>query len=204
MAESTTNQAEQRRGSGQAVARREEDQGRGSFQRQQSAGGWLSSPFDVMDRMTNEMDRLFDRVFRDVGWPGRAWRSATPFGSGQRAGNWAPHVEEFQNGDRFIVRADLPGLAKDQVQVEVTANVLTIHGERREEHEEKKEGYYHSEREYGQFYRSIPLPEGVITDSAQASFKNGVLEITMQAPPAEATRGRRLEIKEGSDGGNQQ
>ena len=89
--------------------------------------------------------------------------------------------------------------------MEVTANVLTIRGERREEHEEKKEGYYHSEREYGQFsYRSIPLPDGVITDSAQASFKNGVLEITMQAPPAEANRGRRLEIKEGSDGGNQQ
>jgi HSP20 family protein len=94
------------------------------------------------------------------------------------------------------VRAELPGLKKDDIQVELKEDVITIQGSRKEEHEEEREGYYHSEREYGQFYRTIPLPEGVISESAQASFKDGVLEITMQAPPAEATRGRRVEIKD--------
>jgi HSP20 family protein len=114
---------------------------------------------------------------------------------------WAPRIEAFQKNDQYIVRADLPGLKKDEVQVELTDEALTIRGERREQKEEEREGYYHSEREYGQFYRSIPLPEGVITESAKASFNNGVLEISMQAPPAE-TRSRRLEIQEASEGGD--
>jgi HSP20 family protein len=111
---------------------------------------------------------------------------------------WAPRVEAFQQGDRYIVRAELPGLKKDDVQVDLTSEAVTIRGERRDEKHEEREGYYHSEREYGEFYRRIPLPEDVITESAQASFNNGVLEISMQAPPAEA-RSRRLEIKEGSE-----
>src|SRR5262249_12190231 len=101
-----------------------------------------------------------------------------------------------QKGDKYIVRAELPGLKKDDVQVELTENALTIQGERREQHEEEREGYFQSEREYGTFYRSVPLPEGVITESAQGTFRDGVLEITMQAPPAEASRGRRIDIKE--------
>jgi HSP20 family protein len=107
-----------------------------------------------------------------------------------------------QKGDRFTIRAELPGLKKDDVQVELTEEAVTLRGERREEHEEEREGYYHSEREYGQFHRTIPLPEGVIAETAQASFRNGVLEITMQAAPAEASRGRTLEIQDGSEGEN--
>ena len=105
-------------------------------------------------------------------------------------------------GDRFIVRADLPGLKKEDVQVELGENALTIHGERNEQRDDERDGYYHSERQYGEFYRTIPLPEGVIGDSAQASFRDGVLEITMQAPPAEASRGRRLEIQEAPQSGD--
>ena len=115
---------------------------------------------------------------------------------------WAPRIEALQNGDRFIVRAELPGLKKDDVQVELGENALTIHGQREEQREDQREGYYHSERQYGQFYRTIPLPEGVIAESAQAQFRDGVLEVTMQAPPAEATRGRRLEIKDGAQSGD--
>jgi HSP20 family protein len=198
MAESKTNRSDSSKQIGQSVARRDREQDRGSLQPRQPSGGWLSSSFDVMDRMTEEMERMFDRVFRDVGVPRRSWLAGSPLRSSKREGIWAPRVEAFQNGDRFIVRADLPGLKKDDVHVEITDSAIAIHGERREEQEEEREGYYHTEREYGQFYRSIPLPEGVITESAQASFKNGVLEISMQAPPAEATRGRRLEIKEPS------
>lgn len=163
--------------------------------------GSFGSPFDLIDRMADEMDRTFDRMLSGWGMPRRSWFARSPLRSFERETIWTPRVEAFQKGDRFIVRADLPGLKKDDVQVELTDDAISIRGERREEHEEEREGYYHSEREYGQFYRSIPLPEGVIGESAQASFKDGVLEISLQAPPAEATRGRRLEIKESSESG---
>jgi HSP20 family protein len=194
MAETKTNRSESSKEGTEALTRQERD--RGGMQRR-DAGNWLASPFDVFDRMAEEMDRTFDRMFRDFGVSRGSWLTR-PFRSRAGEGLWAPRIEAFQQGDRFIVRADLPGLKKDDVQVELTDDAVTLRGERREEHEEKREGYFRSEREYGQFHRSIPLPEGVITESAQATFKNGVLEISMQAPPAE-TRGRRLEIKDASD-----
>jgi HSP20 family protein len=199
MAESKTNRPEA--GKDTRLARHDRDSS--GLQRRQPESTFLSSPFALLDRMTDEVDYMFDRVFRDFGLAPRSRTSRSLFESPSREGRWAPRVEAVQKGDRFIVRADLPGLKKDDVQVELGENAVTIRGERREQHEEEREGFYHSEREYGQFYRTIPLPEGVIAESAQASFRNGVLEITMQAPPAEATRGRRLEIKDESQGGNQ-
>jgi len=197
MAESKTNRSETAGESGRAIASRERDH---SGQQRRPSGGWLSSPWDVMNRMTDEMDQMFDRVFRDVGSvPRRSWLTHQPFrslGSFGQQTFWSPRVEAFQQGDRFIVRAELPGLKKEDVQVEITDAALTITGERREEQQEEREGYFHTEREYGQFHRSIPLPDGVIAESAQATFKNGVLEIAVQAPPSDATRGRRLDIKD--------
>jgi HSP20 family protein len=145
------------------------------------------------------MDRTFDRVFRDLGAPRRSWLSRGLFGSPATQGIWSPRVEAFQKDDRFFVRAELPGLKKDDVQVELTEDALTIHGERREEREEQREGYFHSERQYGQFHRTIPLPDGVIGESAQASFRDGILEVSMQAAPAEASRGRRIEVRDASE-----
>jgi HSP20 family protein len=200
MAESNTNRPEKDKQSGQTLTRQDRD--RSTLQRRQPAAGWLSNPFALMDRMTDEMDHMFDRVFSDFGLAPRSRASRGLFGSSGREGLWAPRVEAVQKGDQFIVRADLPGLKKDDVQVELGENALTIRGERREEHQEERDGYFHSEREYGQFHRTITLPEGVIAESAQASFRNGVLEITMQAPPAEAARGRRLEIKDESQSEN--
>lgn len=167
----------------------------GGFPERFSAG-----PFEFMRRVGDEMDRVFDRVFDDFGL-GR--RSSTPrslFSASPitRESLWAPRVEAFQKEDKFIVRAELPGLKKDDVDVNITDDVITIQGQRRHEHEEQREGFYQSERLYGSFYRAIPLPEGVLTDTADASFKDGVLEIKMQAPPSEVSRGRKLEIKEGS------
>jgi HSP20 family protein len=98
------------------------------------------------------------------------------------------------------VRADLPGLKKEDIKIDVTDSALTIEGERREDHEEDREGYYRSERSYGSFYRVVPLPEGAITDSAKAHFNDGVLEIVVQAPPREVTRGRRLQIADSPGG----
>jgi HSP20 family protein len=81
----------------------------------------------------------------------------------------------------------------------VTDDSITISGERRQEQEGERGGVYRSERSYGSFCRTIPLPEGAMTDQAKATFTDGVLEITMPAPPEQVTRGRRLEIKEGSE-----
>ena len=126
-----------------------------------------------------------------------ATRDAWQFRTGREGGGlWTPQIETFQRGNEFVVRADLPGLSRDDVKVDVTDDSITLQGERREEHEEDREGYYRSERTYGSFYRVVPLPEGALTDSAKAQFNNGVLEIVLQAPPKEISRGRRLEISE--------
>jgi HSP20 family protein len=113
----------------------------------------------------------------------------------QPAAQWTPQIEVFHRGNDLVVRADLPGMNKEDVNVEIGDHSITIQGERREEHEEEKEGWYRSERSYGSFYRTIPLPEGTITDSAKATFKNGVLEIVLQAPPKEVSRGRKVNIE---------
>jgi HSP20 family protein len=150
-------------------------------------------PFGLLERFAADIDRVFD----DFGF-GR-WQSRDLAGTA-RAGfsMWAPEVEVFQRDHDFVVHADLPGTNKDDVHVDVTDNAITISGERRQEWEHEREGVYRTERSYGSFCRSIPLPEGAITDQAKATFKDGVLEITMPAPPEQA-RARRLEIKEGTE-----
>jgi HSP20 family protein len=100
----------------------------------------------------------------------------------------------FEQGKNVIVRADLPGLTKDDVNVEVADNGITIEGERKKETDEKGEGYYRSERTYGRFFRRVPLPEGVKAEDAQATFSNGVLEITIPTAKTEQRKSRRLEI----------
>jgi HSP20 family protein len=155
--------------------------------RRESGSISVASPFSsIFQRWNDEMDRLFD----DFGF-GRF-----PAPRGLAAGAWSPQIEVSQRGNELIVRAELAGLKKDDVHVDIKDDVLTIQGERKQEHEEEREGVYRSERQYGSFYRVVPLPEGTIADSAKATFKNGVLEITLQAPPREVSRGRRLEIKE--------
>jgi HSP20 family protein len=146
--------------------------------------------------MTDEMDRWFDRALN--GYPtqqGNAIESLTR--QLNTSGMWAPRIEAFQRGDQFIVRAELPGLKKEDVRVNVTDDSIVIEGERRDEFENTHGDVYHTERSYGSFYREIPLPEGAIGDKADASFRNGVLEVKLQAPPNEVRRGRSVEIKEG-------
>jgi HSP20 family protein len=91
---------------------------------------------------------------------------------------------------------DLPGLSKDDLSIELTDDAVTIQGERKAEHKEEREGYYRSERSYGSFCRVIPLPDGAMTEQAKANFRDGVLEVTMPAPPV--PNARRLEIGEGA------
>jgi HSP20 family protein len=146
------------------------------------------SPGSVLQRFANEVDRMFDDFGLARRW-GNLWGESG-------SGIWAPDVDVIQRNNELTVRVDLPGLKRDEVSVEINDNAITIQGERKREHEEEREGFYRSERSYGTFRRVIPLPEGAITEQAKAKFRDGVLEITMPAPPASG--GRRLEITEES------
>jgi HSP20 family protein len=95
-----------------------------------------------------------------------------------------------------VLQADLPGLSKEEVKVELVDNALIIEGERHDKREEKRAGFYSSERSYGKFYRRLPLPQGANTEDARASFHDGVLEVTMPAPKGEAKTARKLEIND--------
>jgi len=152
-----------------------------------------ANPFGMMRRFTKDMDRLFND-FEEFRFP-NFFKDFAPFRMPFGTVEWVPRIEVLQNNGQLMVRADLPGLTKDDVNVELTDDVLTISGERKEEKEEKREGFYRSERSYGTFYREIPLPEGAKTEDAVATFRNGVLEVTMPAPKVE-TPIRKLEIKE--------
>jgi HSP20 family protein len=149
------------------------------------------SPFSVMKRFGEEMDRLFGDFGLDRNW-------IPPALTGEASRAWAPEIEIFERDGELVVRADLPGLKKEDVKVELTDEGLTIEGERRSEHEENGEGYYRSERNYGNFYRRLPLPEGANADDATAKFHDGVLEVTMPARKPVARAARKLAIQEGS------
>ena len=141
-----------------------------------------TSPFGLMRRLTEEMDRMFTG-----NWP--SLREG-------EVGEWLPAVEITERDGKILVRADLPGINIDDVKVELNDGILTIEGERKQEHEEESQGFRRSERRYGRFFRSIPLPEGANVDQARAQFNNGVLEVSVPVP--ESQRRRSIPIAAGS------
>lgn len=155
------------------------------------------SPFGLMRRFTKDMERLFED-FEGFRFPSFLNRDLFPLGTEFKEFDWMPQIEVLKSNGDLMVKADLPGLTKDDVKVELTDEALTISGERKEEKEEKREGFYRTERNYGRFYRQIPLPEGAKTDKANAVFTNGVLEVKIPVAKAES-QARKLEIKEAPD-----
>ena len=147
-------------------------------------------PFAWMRQMQDQLDRAFTGLWGSSS--GSSWMPDTAFGPS----DWSPAIDVFQRGNDLVVRADVPGLSKDDITVDIADDQLTIRGDRRYEHEEERDGVFRSERSYGSFCRAIPLPQGAIADSAKATFNNGVLEIVIQAPSFDVRRGRRVEIKE--------
>lgn len=133
----------------------------------------------------SEINRLFNTLFD----------TATPV-SGRVSRRWTPALDILENDGDYVVRADLPGLDDDDVNVEVKDGVLRITGERKSEHEERKDGYTRIERSYGTFARSLTLPEGVDPESVKASFDKGVLEI--HVPKPEAPKAHTVEITGGT------
>ena len=136
-------------------------------------------PMRELNSLQTEMNRLFNAFF-DEG------------GNGQSTRRWAPAVDLFEREDSLVLKADLPGLSEEDVQIEVRDNVLTISGERKAEFEDKQNGYYRVERSFGRFARTLTLPDGVNADAIAASFDNGVLEVTIPKP--EERKPRRIEI----------
>jgi HSP20 family protein len=121
--------------------------------------------------------RDFDRFFEEPAVP-FFWRRPREYNEFP----WTPELEVFERDHRLVVRLDLPGLAKEDLAIEVVGGVLTITGERKREAKEEKDGCYSTERTYGRFYRAIPLPEGVNWAEIKATFANGVLELTIPVP----------------------
>ena len=151
------------------------------------------TPFNAMRRFTDEFERMFDE-FNNVnftldpfGLP--SFPTFTEFERPIRS----PQIEVFEKKGQFVVRADLPGLKRENINVEFLNNSILISGERSLENEEEREGYYRSEREYGSFFRNIPLPEGADIDKANATFDNGVLEVAVSVP-TQQKKGRKLQI----------
>ena len=145
----------------------------------------LFNPFSLMRRFGEDMEQLFDEF---------GLGRLTPRGFDQMAAR-TPQVEVLQRDKEFVIRADLPGINKDNVKVELRDDSIVLSGERQEERKEEREGFLRTERSYGSFYREIPLPPDVDTSQATATFRDGVLEITMPSSEGEGRR-RQLEIKD--------
>jgi len=197
------------------------------------AGG--NSPFAMMRRMMDDMDRLFsDFSFTQPGlltssflrpeqWLGSEPRQRALGGQTQSGGTtgsslssrgqqglqrgaqrgqsqalqslWAPQIEVLEKGNNLVIRADLPGLSREDVDVEIEEDSLIIRGERHSDVEDEGEGYYRSERSYGSFYRAIPLPDGIDPSACNATFKDGVLEVTLPKPAQQPSRARKIDVR---------
>ena len=149
-------------------------QGRGEYPSGFAQEFFRANPFSLLRRMSEEMDRVFQEVGLERG--------------GANSTGWSPAIEVSQREGKYNVQAELPGLEPKDVKVDVENDALVIQGERRFEQEDKTGGMQRTERQYGLFYRSIPLPEGARTDQAKARFHNGVLEVTIPVPDQQSNR----------------
>lgn len=141
-------------------------------------------PARELDAFQNDMNRLFDGFF------GRRDAAA---GYGSR--RWVPAMDLIETDDSLVLRADLPGVRREDLSIEVKDGILTVAGERRVEHEEKREGYHRVERSFGRFSRSLELPKGSDAEAVDASLKEGVLEVRIPKPAER--KATRIEVSGG-------
>jgi HSP20 family protein len=148
-------------------------------------------PFTLFRQMAADLDRTFE----GSAWPSLQWPSFRALPATHEA-TWFPHIDVFEKEGRLVTKIDLPGIKKEDVKVEVADGHLAISGERKSEAEEKKEGFYRCERQYGGFYRAVPLPEGAKIEDVKATFSDGVLEVSMPLPAKAQAKPRTVEIQE--------
>ena len=146
-------------------------------------------PADPFFRLHQEMNRLFDEAFAGFGGA-----FAAPAGFGEAS----PRVDIRETDGALVVEAELPGVAEDDLDVELSDNVLTIRGEKKSETRDERSGAYrYVERSYGAFSRAIPIPYDIDPDAVEAKFKNGVLTLTLPKPEGAARASRKIAIKRG-------
>jgi len=151
----------------------------------------IRDPFTLLRQMTSELDRAFD----ESAWPAFRWPSFRTRPALQ-ATTWFPEIDVFEKAGRLVTKIDLPGMKKEDVKVEVIDGQLAISGERKTEVEDKKENVYRCEREYGSFYRAVPLPKGVKLEDVKATFSDGVLEVTVPISARPEANVRKIQIDE--------
>ena len=160
---------------------------------ERNAGEWRP-----LANLRREMDRLFD----DFGWGfgrrplGRTLFDVEPFWRGELSFGKAPAVDIAEREKEYEITAELPGLDESNVEVKFADGLLTIKGEKRVEKEEKKKNYYLSERRFGSFQRSFQVPDGVDADKIAATFKNGVLTVSLPKSPEAQKKEKKIAIKE--------
>jgi len=147
-------------------------------------------PFAEMSRWERDMERRFENFFsrraEDKWWPGEGFAMR----------ELSLDLDLYEEKDRIVVKAELPGMTKDDIQIFITDNILTIKGEKKKEEEDTGKDYYRSERVYGAFTRTLPLPAEINPEKVHATFKNGVLEI--QLPKSEEAKKKEIQVKVGS------
>lgn len=144
------------------------------------------SEMDPFSQLHREIDRVFSDFMTDLPWSGRMSLLD------RRLGSFVPDVDVTETDKEFRVMAELPGMEEKDLEVTYFDGGLTIKGEKREEHEEERGDYYRSERQFGAFERTVPLPSDISPDKAKASFKKGVLKITL--PKTEEAQSHRKTI----------
>ena len=139
-------------------------------------------PFRDIRTIQDEVNRLFSsnltRFFND---------------EGIARGAWSPNVDIFENKDQIVIEAELPGMNREDFDLSVENNVLTLYGERRFEKKDEGDNYHRVERSYGSFSRSFTLPQTVSAEGANAEFRNGVLRVSL--PKREEVKARKIQIK---------
>lgn len=132
--------------------------------------------------LQREINRMFDRFFRGFEEEEEL-----------KMMKWSPRVDISETDDEYIVRADVPGVSKDDIKITIKDNVLTISGEKKQEKETKNENFHRIERVYGSFTRTFTLPSAVKVDKVEARFKDGVL--TIKLPKVEEAKAKEIEVK---------
>jgi HSP20 family protein len=150
------------------------------------------TPFsrDPFTSFRREVDRLFDDFFSPV----EARSFAAPAAATRAAAVW-PSIDVNETDQAYVVTAEAPGLEDKDVELNLRDNVLTISGEKRQEHKEEDRGRTYAERFYGRFQRTIPFDAEVDADKVQATFKNGVLTVNLPKNPQARDKTRKIEIK---------
>jgi HSP20 family protein len=152
-------------------------------------------PANLFEEMQSDLTRFLELSPFGV-WPfGRLPRRMTQVPMAN-----APRVDVFERGDTIVVKAELPGVKKEDIDLSIEEGDLVLRAEQREEREVKDEHWYRMERRYGSLYRRLPLPEGVKAEGIQASLRDGVLEVTMPKPNAPAPQAQKIAIGEGKGG----